>query len=117
MALTKSASAQSGDQKTCENNAAPPDAIINACARWMQTGRLTAFGKSVAYQNRAFALQRKGNIDEAIVEMTKSISANSSAGGFYNRGNMWASRNEYDRAISDYTRAIDKEPTWVRYFI
>jgi tetratricopeptide (TPR) repeat protein len=110
--------ADSTYQKTCEDQSAAPDAAIAACAKWLQAGNLTAYGKYVAHQYRAFALEKKGQMDEAIAEWTTAISADpSQSNGYYNRGTVWAKKNNYNSAIADYNRAIEINPRWLRYFI
>src|SRR5437764_11900225 len=110
--------AASTSQQTCEDASAAPDARLAACARWMQSGRLTAYGRYVALQNRAFAFEKKGQLDEAIAEWTTAIAANpTEANGYYNRGTVWVQKKNYNSAIADYNRAIEIDPKWLRYFI
>jgi tetratricopeptide (TPR) repeat protein len=110
--------AASSYQKACEDNSTVPDARLASCAKWLQTDRLTAFGKYVAYQNRAFAFEKKDQIDDAIAEWTKAISSDpTQSDGYYNRGNAWANKKNYNSAIADYNRAIEIDPKWLRYFI
>src|ERR1043165_7929596 len=74
-------------QEMCEDGSTAPDIRLAACARWMQSGRLTAYGRYVALQNRAFAFEKKGQLDEAISEWTNAIAADpKQANGYYNRG-------------------------------
>jgi len=105
-------------QEMCEDGSTAPDIRLAACARWMQSGRLTAYGRYVALQNRAFAFEKKGQLDEAISEWTNAIAADpKQANGYYNRGTIWAQKKNYNSAIADYNRAIEIDPKWLRYFI
>ena len=50
-----------------------------------------------------FALQKKGQIDEAIVWYDRAIRLDSKyAIAYNNRGNMWHTKKEYDTAFADY---------------
>jgi len=42
---------------------------------------------------------------------TNSLDSNS-AQAYYNRGNTWYEKGDYDRAISDYNKAIELNPTY-----
>jgi tetratricopeptide (TPR) repeat protein len=110
--------AGSTSQTMCEDSSTDPDARLAACAKWMQTGRLTSYGMYVAHQNRALALEKKGQLDDAIAEWTNAISSDpKQSNGYYNRANVWAQKKNYSSAIADYNRAIEIDPKWLRYFI
>src|SRR5579871_5102075 len=84
-------------QSICEDGSADPDAKLAACSRWMQTGRLTSYGLYVAHQNRAFAFEKKGQLDDAIAEWTSAIAADpKQSNGYYSRAGVWAEKKNYN---------------------
>lgn len=58
-------------------------------------------------------------IDKAIKACTQILAGKQSreaeARALHRRGNLYVTKDEYDRAIADYTRAIELEPTSLRY--
>jgi len=75
--------------------------------------------------NKVIDAQEKGNYDLAIAEYTKAIKKNYNrsityytsaikrntydAGAYYNRGLIYASKKEWDRAIEDFTQSLKLE--------
>ena len=62
-----------------------------------------------AFNNRGnIYLENKGEWDLAISDYTKALAINPKfAESYYNRGNAYYSKREYDRAIANYTHALD----------
>jgi len=64
-----------------------------------------------AYNNRAAAFYKKGQVDKAIADYSKAIALDPTNEGIYNnRGMAYASQKKYDRAIADFETAIELNP-------
>jgi protein O-mannosyl-transferase len=64
-----------------------------------------------AYNNRAAAFYKRGQIDKAIADYSKAIALDPTNEGVYNnRGMVYASQKKYDRAIADFETAIELNP-------
>lgn len=54
--------------------------------------------------------------DKAIKYFSKAIELEPKSGYFWLRGDVWRRRNDCERAVEDYTSAIDKDPTFAVAF-
>jgi tetratricopeptide (TPR) repeat protein len=57
----------------CESSQKSPDVRIAACTRLLDTGRLSNAHRAMVYNNRAIALQDKGELDRAIADYSEAI--------------------------------------------
>jgi tetratricopeptide (TPR) repeat protein len=60
---------------------------------------------------------QRGNDDEAIRLFTRAIASGELSRrdlgiAYYNRGNVWYYKGDYDKAIADYTKAIEINPQY-----
>ena len=60
--------------------------------------------------NRAIAYQKIGYLDGAIADYTRVIKETNAAGAYVNRGNAFMSKDDYRKAVADYTKAIKLAP-------
>lgn len=63
--------------------------------------------KAKDYINKGEHFFKEKNYDEAITWFTKSIEANPTDGAYDFRGCAYLEKGEYDKAIADYSRAIE----------
>ena len=64
-----------------------------------------------AHNNRGIIYNKKGEIDRAIKDYSKSIELKPDFDHVYfNRGNAYHSKKDYDPAIADFTRAVEINP-------
>ena len=85
---------------------------------------IAALGKAIslnsdytylAYSNRGYIYFRKGDIDNAIYDLTQSIQLDPSFEFARNhRGEVYLSQNDFVHAIADFTAAIDINPVYAR---
>jgi tetratricopeptide (TPR) repeat protein len=59
------------------------------------------------YNNRGVAYDRKGDYDRASADYDQAIRIEPLAEAYFNRGNVHLGRSQYDRAIDDYTTALE----------
>eukprot|EP01090_Pellita_catalonica_P020699 TRINITY_DN7512_c0_g1_i1.p1 TRINITY_DN7512_c0_g1~~TRINITY_DN7512_c0_g1_i1.p1 ORF type:complete len:418 (-),score=105.11 TRINITY_DN7512_c0_g1_i1:1203-2429(-) len=66
--------------------------------------------ESVFYTNRALVYLKLDRFCETITDCTTSIQRNPSIKAFHRRAAAWAALKEYERAASDYSKALHFEP-------
>lgn len=70
---------------------------------------------AAAWNNRAAARLRLGDVNGAIADYNKAIElAPNDPEIYYNRGNALVAAGQYQEAIADYTRAIALNPTYAK---
>src|SRR5690349_4773526 len=70
-----------------------------------------------AWNNRAAARVRLGDVNGAIADYTRAIElVPNDADVYYNRGNAYVAAGLYQEAVSDYTRAIQLAPNSAKAF-
>jgi tetratricopeptide (TPR) repeat protein len=110
--LVSAGAARPDDLSDCRNPRSPADIVIAACGRLIQGGGLSGHQLAIAYNNRGFFLDRKGDRDSAISDLDEAIRIDPQyARAWINRGIVRAHRDELDRAIADFSEAIRLEPT------
>ena len=73
---------------------------------------------AIAYCNRGFAYQSKGNYNWAIVDYSQAIKLKSNHAAMYLiRGAAYRHKGDYDRAIEDYDNAVRLCPNYEIDFI
>ena len=71
----------------------------------------------LAYNTRAYARRRFGEIDGAIADFTRALALRPGlVSAHYNRGEAHVARGEPDKAIADYDRALELSPEWARAY-
>jgi tetratricopeptide (TPR) repeat protein len=71
----------------------------------------------LAFHNRAYAWDRKGEHDRALADYSEAIHLDpNNAHAFYNRAGVWEAKREYDKALADYGEAIRLDPTFASAF-
>jgi len=73
---------------------------------------------TVAYQNRAIAFTKAGNLDRAIADYTKVITLEPFAHfeAYYNRGYVYYSTGQMDRALEDFNTTIVLNPNYAEAY-
>jgi len=70
-----------------------------------------------AYVSRAGSLQKKGRFDEALADYDRALKLDPDSSSTYlNRGIAYFDQSIYDKAVADFTKAIQVEKTWVGLF-
>jgi tetratricopeptide (TPR) repeat protein len=102
--------AQDATWKDCELAARDPDRSIAACSKLLKGPSSRAH--AAAYHHRGQAFAAKGNLDQAISDISAGIRLDSkSAYRWQARGELYARQGKYQQAITDFTEAIRKDPT------
>ncbi|MBR0896941.1 tetratricopeptide repeat protein [Bradyrhizobium tropiciagri] len=98
------------DGAVCDAKNSQPDLVIPACTRLIAAnprGRDLA----ITYYNRALAWHNKGDLEKAKADYDQSIAANPSfAPSYGQRAKVFLQNQDYDRALSDFDRAIQLKP-------
>jgi len=70
-----------------------------------------------AYNKRAHAYYKQGELDKAIADFTKAIELDPQlAIAYNNRGKAYYKQGEFDKAITDLTKAIELDPAYARAY-
>ncbi len=86
-------------------------AIIGACSRWLQSGRIGKANKLYAYNERGNIYAALKQYRSAIQDYTRAIRLNPRYGVAYNnRGLAYGGLLQHRRAISDFSQAIRLNP-------
>jgi tetratricopeptide (TPR) repeat protein len=64
-----------------------------------------------AYTARSTYYSLAGDRGKALLDLDASLRIAATVNGFYQRGQVQASLGQYDKAVEDYSRAIDLRPT------
>jgi lipoprotein NlpI len=103
--------ASPADRNTCTSETASEDATITACTNIIETRDKR--DHAVAYYNRGFAYQNKGESGRAIADYDQAIQLDPNyAYAYNNRGGAYQNKGEYDHAIADYDQAIRLDPKY-----
>ena len=87
-------------------NGKDTESAIKACTLIL-AGEETYSNYAVAFTNRGYAHNNKGDFDRAIADLTRAIALDpKNAVSFSNRGWAYQQKGDYDQAIADLTRAI-----------
>ena len=62
------------------------------------------------YINRAVAYECLEDLDRALEDLNKANTLEPKGEAYNNRGNIYFKRGEYDRAVQDYSKALEFEP-------
>lgn len=97
------------DRQQCGDSKNNPKAAIAACTRIISGSKLRGVELSLIYSFRAYWNQLDGNVDQSIADNTRAIELEPryNPGAYLNRGNDFATRKDFDRAIADYNRSIE----------
>lgn len=92
----------------CELAERDPDRSIAACSKLLSAGR----AKSGAFHNRGLAYEAKGNLDQAIADITQGIQLDPGrAYRWQERGDIYLRQNNFKLALDDLNEAIRLDPT------
>ena len=89
------------------NDAAQPEASIQACTALINSGRLSQASAPFAFYRRAIAHERNGDLDQAIRDYSEAIRLRPNYHqAFNNRAVAYRRKGDLDQAIRDYSEAI-----------
>ncbi|MDR3466254.1 MAG: tetratricopeptide repeat protein [Xanthobacteraceae bacterium] len=84
---------------------------IAGCTRVAEDTSESDKVRAIAYVGRALALDRKGERDRAMADLTAAIRLNPNDSlAFSDRGILWRETGDVDRAIADFTEALRLSP-------
>jgi tetratricopeptide (TPR) repeat protein len=107
---TDMAVAQDRTWKECELADHDPDRSIAACSKLLT--RSSSRVHAAAFHNRGLALAAKGNLDQAISDISAGIRLDPQrAYRWQERGEIYTRQGKYQQAIADITEAIRRDPT------
>ena len=103
--------AWAGDSADC-NQRKNSDLRISGCSKLIKSKRLNKKNRANAYTNRGTAYAKKGEVDRAIADYTKTIALNPKhAIAYYNRGVTYEKKGDKEQAIADYRKALEIDPS------
>ncbi len=103
-----SAFARDTTWKDCELAERAPDRSITACSKLLRAGH----AKSGAFHNRGMAYEAKGNLDQAIADISAGIQLDPRrAYRWQERGEIYIKQGNFLQAIDDLNEAIRLDPT------
>ena len=102
--------AQNTTWKECEFADRDPDRSIAACSKVL--ARKSSPARAGAFHNRGLAFAAKGNLDQAISDISAGIRLDPQrAYRWQERGELYARQDKYQQAIADISEAIRIDPT------
>ena len=102
--------AQDKTWKECELADRDPDRSIAACSKILS--RSASRAHATAFHNRGLAFKAKGNLDQAISDISRGIRLDPQRTyRWQERGELYAQQGKYQQAIADITEAIQLDPT------
>jgi len=104
------------DVLLCSHKAAPDDVRIRACSRLMLPERFSKLNLSKIYINRASAYINKSRCDEAISDLNQALRLTpKNPRVFFTRAKCFEVIEE-DKAIADFSRAIELKPDFAEAY-
>ena len=108
-AVAPARGASQPDHDDC--NSSDVERNIAGCARVAEDETESAKVRAIARVGRALALDRKGDLDGALADLSEAIRLNPDDSLAYSdRGVLWREKGDIDRAIADFTAAIARDP-------
>lgn len=109
------ASYAADDRDTCFAVSGDRDAMLAACARYIESGRARGMDLSDAYYFRGLYLNAAGERDRALQEISEAIRLDLSAGPITvqkltARAELYWAKGEYDRALADLDESLKLDP-------
>jgi S1-C subfamily serine protease len=102
--------AQDRTWNECELGDRDPDRSIAACSKLLT--RSSSRVHAAAFHNRGLAFAAKGNLDQAISDISQGIRIDPKwAYRWQERGELYTRQGKYQQAIADITEAIRIDPT------
>jgi tetratricopeptide (TPR) repeat protein len=93
------------------------DASIEACTQIL-AGRESAKNRALAFYDRGWAYDKKGQHDLAMADYNQAIELDTKSGYAFNaRSIIHTNNGNYDLAIADATRAIELQPQWPEPYV
>jgi tetratricopeptide (TPR) repeat protein len=94
------------------------DRAIAGCTRILNDRGESQGYRAIAYNNRGFVWQDKGDLDRAIADYNEAIRLDpKQANAYRNRGNAWREKGDLDRAIADLNEAIRLDPKYANAYV
>ncbi|MBI1386631.1 MAG: tetratricopeptide repeat protein [Rhizobiales bacterium] len=91
----------------CKSNR-DPAVRLNSCSQVIEAADATSADKAIAYRNRGDARLSAGATDQAIADYSAALGFNpSDAQSLAGRARAYITSNMLDRAVEDFTRAIE----------
>ena len=95
----------------CANVQTDAERAIRACTAIVNGGRDTKHNVALAFYNRGIAHSNKGKYDDAISDLTQSLSLDRNhARAYYRRALAHYSKADNEAAIADFTEALRLNP-------
>lgn len=102
--------AQDKTWNECELADRDPDRSIAACSKIL--ARSSSRAHAAAFHNRGLAFKAKGNLDQAISDISRGIRLDPQRTyRWQERGELYTKQGKYQQAIDDITEAIRLDPT------
>ena len=102
--------AQEKTWKECELADRDPDRSIAACSKIL--ARSSSRAHAEAFHNRGLAFKAKGNLDQAISDISRGIRLDPQRPyRWQERGELYTQQGKYQQGIADITEAIQLDPT------
>jgi tetratricopeptide (TPR) repeat protein len=98
------------DWETCAKGAG--DEAIAACTRAIKSGTYNGKTLALAYSNRGVEWRAKGDLARAHRRLRRSHQGGSAAVGRLQQPRHRPRRRRYDKAIADYDKATELNPTY-----
>lgn len=89
------------------------DRRISGCQKIIRTPGEKESNKAMAYGNICNTLVFKKNYEDAMPYCTEALKKAPNAGAYTSHGDIYLSKQLYDLAIADYSKAIELKSDWV----
>jgi tetratricopeptide (TPR) repeat protein len=100
----------------CVAKQASPERRIVDCSKLIASPRTRDEQRAQAFTARAFARLQKDDRAGAFTDLDESIRLHPTATAHSYRGSMLISRKEFERAIADFSRAIELNPKGAEFY-
>ena len=105
------------DGTTCLQGKNLDDARLEACARYIKSGKARGVNLALAYNARSVVFGLRGELDSALEEVDEAIRLGQGvvrsrdlAQLILNRGSVYWKKGDYDRALTEFDEAVRLNP-------
>ncbi|MBX3518703.1 MAG: tetratricopeptide repeat protein [Xanthobacteraceae bacterium] len=92
--------------------------IISACSAALERGGLNKNDLSIVYSNRALGYMHQKQWDEAIADLSESLTIDgTNQFAFNSRGQCWSNKKNYERAFADFDEALRLDPEFTGAYL